>query len=238
MPDKTDFPSSVYDMPSGAGAQSLLALEPVYRDERQSLHLERWRNRALAERYALLFIDSVPVRVKDRGLMRNRRLHLALGVAGDGTKDILACWPEDPESVSLWSAAMASLKARGLRHCDIAVVEDCAAASAMASAFPSACVRAAPGRAEDQSWPPEEALPPMLTLLCNTMSATDSTVEKRRRRGLVKRYTFASIEAAMRDLVLVLEDANASWKVSPQRWAEARKELALWRHTRREKQAL
>ena len=38
--------------------------------------------------------------IRDEGLVRNKAVHLALGVAADGTKDILGLWIETTEGAS------------------------------------------------------------------------------------------------------------------------------------------
>lgn len=182
---------------------------------------QAWRSRPLAPSYAVLFFDSLPIKAKERGLLRNQRIHLVLGISDDGSKDILACWPGD--TAPLGSSAIEELKARGMVHFDLAMVEQEATAEALQDVFPASrhCLRSAPHLLA--------SLPPALQQLCSTTSAAESLIEKRRRRGLTKPYTFASMEAAMRDLVFVLRDANSSWKVSPGRWTEVRKELLAWR---------
>jgi|GEM_PF-1354138 len=179
---------------------------------------QAWRSRPLPPRYAVLFFDSLPVKVKERGLLRNKRIHLVLGIMEDGNKDILACW-----DAPLGPLAIQQLRARGMDHFDLGVVEQAATTAALKTSFPAGrlCIQSNALSLAD--------LPPALKQLCSTTSAAESLIEKRRRRGLTKPYTFANMEAAMRDLVFVLQDANSSWKVSPRRWAEVRQELLAWR---------
>jgi putative transposase len=46
-----------------------------------------WQNRPLETSYPLVFFDAIRVKIRDEGLVRNKAVYLALGVAADGTKD-------------------------------------------------------------------------------------------------------------------------------------------------------
>jgi putative transposase len=48
-----------------------------------------WQNRPLEASYPLVFFDALRVKIRDEGLVRNKAVYIALGVQGDGTKDIL-----------------------------------------------------------------------------------------------------------------------------------------------------
>jgi len=180
-----------------------------------------WRSRPLEKHYALVFFDSLLVKVREVGLVKNVRIHLALGVSADGGKDILCHWLAHPMSERFWPEAIEQLQRRGVASIDIAIVEQLAAEDAIRLYFPATRVGAAA----------VEQLPPALRALCATTSAVRSVIEKRRRRGLVKERSFASTEAAVRDLLLVLQDANSGWNVAPGRWAAVRLELLTLRHT-------
>src|SRR4051794_7526953 len=47
-----------------------------------------WQSRPLEAAYPLVFFDALRVKVRDEGLVRNKAVHLALGVRADGTKEI------------------------------------------------------------------------------------------------------------------------------------------------------
>jgi len=241
--------------------------------------LDQWRNRRLAANYALVFFDSFVVKVRERGLLCGKRLHLALGIMADGTKDIIGFWIDHTSSVHSPESAIIQLSGRGVVEFGIAVADDDAALIAVRNSFPGAravrsikhlvqesveCLRPAergPAAARllrffveahpavtqadlsaltilrdnptvaafwRRNWelaaPVIEMPPAARDVLCTT-SAVESVTEKLRRRGITKRCTFASTEAAIRELLFVLRDANASWKVSPQKWAAVHKEL-------------
>src|SRR5919206_2353878 len=46
-----------------------------------------WQARPLEPVYPLVFLDALRVKVRDEGLVRNKAVHIALGVRADGTKE-------------------------------------------------------------------------------------------------------------------------------------------------------
>ena len=65
-----------------------------------------WQNRPLEAVYPLVFFDAVRVKVRDEGLVRNKAIHIALGVRADGTKEVLGLWVEQNEGAKFWLRAM------------------------------------------------------------------------------------------------------------------------------------
>jgi putative transposase len=56
-----------------------------------------WQSRPLEPVYPLVFFDALRVKVRDEGTVRNKAVHIALGVRADGTKEILGLWLEQNE---------------------------------------------------------------------------------------------------------------------------------------------
>ena len=50
-------------------------------------------------------------------------MYLALGIAADGTKDVLGIWIEQNEGAKFWLKVMNELRNRGVEDILIAVVE-------------------------------------------------------------------------------------------------------------------
>ena len=48
-----------------------------------------WQMRPLEPVYPLVFFDALRVKIRDESLVRNKAVHIALGVRADGTKEIL-----------------------------------------------------------------------------------------------------------------------------------------------------
>jgi putative transposase len=82
-----------------------------------------WQARPLEPVYPLVFFDALRVKIRDEGLVRNKAVHVALGVRHDGTKEILGLWLEQNEGAKFWLRVMNELKNRGVDDILIAVVD-------------------------------------------------------------------------------------------------------------------
>lgn len=82
-----------------------------------------WQSRPLEPVYPLVFFDALRVKIRDEGHVRNKAVHIALGVRGDGTKEILGLWIETNEGAKFWLRVMNELKNRGVEDILIAVVD-------------------------------------------------------------------------------------------------------------------
>jgi putative transposase len=65
-----------------------------------------WQARPLEPVYPLVFFDALRVKVRDEGLVRNKAVHIALGVRADGAKEILGLWLEQNEGAKFWLRVM------------------------------------------------------------------------------------------------------------------------------------
>lgn len=82
-----------------------------------------WQARPLEPVYPLVFFDALRVKIRDEGLVRNKAIHIALGVRADGTKEILGLWLEQNEGAKFWLRVMNELRNRGVEDILIAVVD-------------------------------------------------------------------------------------------------------------------
>ena len=82
-----------------------------------------WQARPLEPVYPLVFFDALRVKIRDEGLVRNKAVHIALGVRADGTKEILGLWLEQNEGAKFWLRVMNELRARGVEDVLVAVVD-------------------------------------------------------------------------------------------------------------------
>src|ERR1700759_2528337 len=82
-----------------------------------------WQARPLEPVYPLIFFDALRVKIRDEGLVRNKAVHIALGVRADGTKEILGLWLKQNEGAKFWLRVMNELKNRGAEDVLIAVVD-------------------------------------------------------------------------------------------------------------------
>ena len=101
-----------------------------------------WQARPLEAAYPLVFFDALRVKVRDEGLVRNKAVHIALGVRADGSKEILGLWLEQNEGAKFWLRVMNELKNRGVEDVLIAVVDGLKGfPEAILAVFPEATVQ-------------------------------------------------------------------------------------------------
>jgi putative transposase len=101
-----------------------------------------WQARPLEATYPLVFFDALRVKIRDEGLVRNKAVHIALGVRADGTKEILGLWLEQNEGAKFWLRVMNELKNRGVEDVLIAVVDGLKGfPDAITAVFPQATVQ-------------------------------------------------------------------------------------------------
>ena len=74
-----------------------------------------WQNRPLELCYPLVFFDTIRVKIRDEGFVRNKAVYVALAVLADGTKEILGLRIEKTEGAKFWLRVMNELKSRGCR---------------------------------------------------------------------------------------------------------------------------
>ena len=82
-----------------------------------------WQARPLEATSPLVFFDAIRVKIRDEGLVRNKAVHVALGVRADGAKEILGLWLEQNEGAKFWLRVMNELRNRGVEDILIAVVD-------------------------------------------------------------------------------------------------------------------
>ena len=109
-----------------------------------AVHAEvcEWQNRPLEKMYPLVFFDALRVRMRDEGTVRNKAVYLALGVAADGTREVLGLWIEQNEGAKFWLKVMNELRLRGVEDVLIAVVDGLKGfPEAITAVFPEASVQ-------------------------------------------------------------------------------------------------
>src|SRR4051812_6760950 len=101
-----------------------------------------WQARPLEAIYPLVFFDALRVKVRDEGLVRNKAVHIALGVRADGTKEVLGLWLEQNEGTKFWLGLMTEPPRRGVADVMVAVVDGLKGfPEAVAAVFPAASVQ-------------------------------------------------------------------------------------------------
>lgn len=82
-----------------------------------------WQARPLDRLYPVVFFDALRVKIRADGVVANRAVYLALGVAADGARDILGLWIEGTEGAKFWMKVFNDLKTRGVEDVLIAVTD-------------------------------------------------------------------------------------------------------------------
>ena len=101
-----------------------------------------WQARPLEPVYPLVFFDALRVKIRDEGLVRNKAVHIALGVRADGTKEVLGLWLEQNEGAKFWLRVMNELRNRGVDDVLLAVVDGLKGfPEAIRAVFPEATVQ-------------------------------------------------------------------------------------------------
>jgi putative transposase len=101
-----------------------------------------WQARPLDPAYPLVFFDAIRVKIRDEGMVRNKAIHIALGVLADGTKVVLGLWIEQNEGAKFWLRVMNELKNRGVEDIMLAVVDGLKGfPDAITAVFPEAVVQ-------------------------------------------------------------------------------------------------
>src|SRR3954468_16444621 len=101
-----------------------------------------WQARPPEPVYPLIFFDALRVKIREEALVRNKAVHVALGVRADGTKEILGLWIEQTEGAKFWLRVMSELKNRGVEDVLIAVVDGLKGfPDAILAVFPDAMVQ-------------------------------------------------------------------------------------------------
>ena len=101
-----------------------------------------WQQRPLDPAYPIVFFDAIRVKIRDEGVVRNKAIHIALGVRANGAKEVLGLWIEQSEGAKFWLRVMNELRNRGLEDIMLAVVDGLKGfPDAITAVFPEAMVQ-------------------------------------------------------------------------------------------------
>lgn len=73
-----------------------------------------WQGRPLESVYPIVYLDALFVSTRDGGQVTKRAFYIALGVALDGTRDVLGIWAAPTEGAKFWLTILTELKSRGV----------------------------------------------------------------------------------------------------------------------------
>lgn len=96
-----------------------------------------WQNRPLESHYAIVYLDALRIKVRDRGHIISKSVYLAIGITLDGRKEALGLWLDKTEGAKFWLQIITELKNRGVEDIFIACVDGLKGfPEAMAAVFP------------------------------------------------------------------------------------------------------
>jgi putative transposase len=85
--------------------------------------VQAWQSRPLERMYAIVYLDALLVKMRYEGRVENRAVYVAIGIALDGSKEVLGLWTGDTEGSKFWLLVMTELKNRGVQDILIACVD-------------------------------------------------------------------------------------------------------------------
>jgi putative transposase len=106
--------------------------------------VKEWRSRALDAVYPVVIFDALRVKIRDKDsrLVKNKAVYLALGITGDGQREVLGLWIAENEGAKFWLSVMNELRNRGVQDILIAVVDGLKGfPEAITAAFPETMVQ-------------------------------------------------------------------------------------------------
>lgn len=85
--------------------------------------IQAWQSRPLESMYPVVFFDALRVKIRSGMVVKPMAVHIALGIAADGSREVLGMWVAENEGASFWATVFNALKARGLEDILIAVTD-------------------------------------------------------------------------------------------------------------------
>lgn len=82
--------------------------------------LQVWQARPLEPVYLVVYLDALVLKIRDKGVVRNKAVYIAVGLESDGSKDVLGLWIQNTEGAKFWLAILTELRQRGVK--DILVI--------------------------------------------------------------------------------------------------------------------
>jgi len=105
--------------------------------------VEGWQNRPLAPLYAIIYLDAIYLKIRQKSKVENVAVHVVLGVDMEGHRDVLGHWIGDgAESASYWLKVLSELQNRGVQDVLIACMDGLEGfEEAVHAVFPRVCVQ-------------------------------------------------------------------------------------------------
>lgn len=114
--DITDHIQALYGIEMSAASISNIT-------DKVSGEAKEWYSRTLDSFYPVVFLDAVHFKVREEGRIVTKAAYAALGINGDGYKDILGIWIGENEGAKFWLKVCNELKNRGVEDILIACID-------------------------------------------------------------------------------------------------------------------
>jgi putative transposase len=74
--------------------------------------VKEWRSRALDAVYPVVIFDALRVKIRDKDsrMVKNKAVYLALGITGEGEREVLGLWIAENEGAKFWLAVINELR--------------------------------------------------------------------------------------------------------------------------------
>lgn len=151
-----------------------------------------WYSRTLDSFYPVVFLDAVHFKVREEGRIITKAAYIALGINGEGYKDILGIWIGENEGAKFWLKVCNELKNRGVQDILIVCIDGLKGfPDAIHTVFPQARIQLC-----------------VIHQIRNTLKYVAYKDQKAFMRDLKRVYGAESEEIALKNL----EDMMESWK--------------------------
>lgn len=101
-----------------------------------------WQSRPLEAVYPIVYLDALFVSVREGGLVVKKAIYVALGMAVDGSREVLGFWLESTEGARFWLHVLTELKNRGVQDILFVCCDGLSGfPQAIETAFPKAVVQ-------------------------------------------------------------------------------------------------
>jgi len=74
-----------------------------------------WQKRPLAPVWPILWMDALVVKIREGQSIKNKAMHLVLGLNPEGRKEVLGMWMTENEGAKFWSSILTELRQRGVQ---------------------------------------------------------------------------------------------------------------------------
>ena len=99
--------------------------------------IREWQSRPLESIYALVMLDAIHYKVREKGAVVKKAVYIAIGTDLNGKKDVLGLWVGATESSKYWLGVLNGLKNRGVSEILLVSVDGLSGFSeAITVAFP------------------------------------------------------------------------------------------------------